>query len=282
LVNPLTGKEDEYDLSPVSEPRRVVVVGGGVSGCEAALVAARRGHTVTLLESSQELGGQWLAAAAPLAKGDFTSFVAWQQRQLEQLGVEVLLGVEATRETIDGLAPDAVILAVGSRPAMPPIPGLREYGVVAQDILRGRAEFDNRVVVIGGGLVGAETADFVAEGGSSDVTIVEMLDQIVRDGEPAPTSFLLERLAAHGVNVLTSAAVKSVEADAVVYEKSGDQVRLGDVDTVIVAIGARANTNLAGTLADAPYQVVSVGDCNERAKNGYRGIQEGFEAGLRV
>lgn len=82
--------------------------------------------------------------------------------------------------------------------------------------------------------------------------------------------------------MLTSAAVKSVEADAVVYEKGGNQVRLSDVDTVIVAIGARANTNLADTLTDAPYQVVSVGDCNERDKNGYRGIQEGFEAGLSV
>lgn len=282
LVNPLTGKEDEYDLSPVSEPRRVVVVGGGVSGCEAALVAAKRGHKVTLLERSQELGGQWLAAAAPLAKGDFTSFVVWQRRQLEQLGVDIRLGVEATREGIDALAPDAVILATGSNPAMPPIPGLREHGVVAQDVLRGRAEFGSRVVVIGGGLVGAETADFVAEGGSPDVTIVEMLPQIVKDGEPAPTSFLLERLAAHGVRVLTSAAVRGVEADAVVYEKDGEQVRLGDVDTVIVAIGARANTALGDTLTDAPYQVISVGDCNERAKNGYRGIQEGFEAGLRV
>jgi pyruvate/2-oxoglutarate dehydrogenase complex dihydrolipoamide dehydrogenase (E3) component len=260
----------------------VVVVGGGVSGCEAALVAAARGHEVTLLERSQELGGQWLAATAPLAKGDFTSFVVWQHRQLERLGVDIRFGVEATREAIDALEPDVVILATGSNPAMPPIPGLREHGIVAQDILRGRAEFGSRVVVIGGGLVGAETADFVAEGGSSDVTIVEMLDQIVRDGEPAPTSFLLERLAAHGVKVLTSAAVKRVEADAVAYEKSGEEVLLDDVDTIVIAIGARANVALAGALADAPYQVVSVGDCNERAKNGYRGIQEGFEAGLRV
>ena len=282
LVNPLTGMEDVYDVSPAAEPKKVVVVGGGVSGCEAAIAAAGRGHHVTLLEKSEELGGQWIAASIPMAKGDFSSFIVWQKYMLEKLGVEVRFHVDATKDTLEELKPDAVILATGSNPAMPPIKGLREYGVVAQKVLRGEAEVGNKVVVIGGGLVGAETADYLAEHGCGDVTIVEMLPQIVKDGEPAPTYYLKKRMAEHGVKVLTSAAVQEVKEHGVVYKKDDSCIEIADVDTVVIAIGVRANTALEESLTDCSFTIVSVGDCHERAKNGYRGIQEGYEAGIRI
>lgn len=282
LVNPLTGMEDEYDLTPVATPKSVVVVGGGVSGCEAAIAAAQKGHHVTLLEKSNELGGQWIAASIPMAKGDFSSFIVWQKYMLKKLGVEIKTNTEVTRELLDQMAPDAVILATGSNPAMPPIKGLREYGVVAQKVLRGEAQTGDKVVVIGGGLVGAETADYLAEHGCSDVTIVEMLPQIVKDGEPAPTYYLKKRMSEYGVKVLTSAAVQEVKENAVVYKKDEQFVEINDVDTTVIAIGVRANTVLEEALKGCTYKVVSVGDCHERAKNGYRGIQEGYEAGLRI
>lgn len=282
LVNPLTGMEDEYDLTPVATPKSVVVVGGGVSGCEAAIAAAQKGHHVTLLEKSNELGGQWIAASIPMAKGDFSSFIVWQKYMLKKLGVEIKTNTEVTRELLDQMAPDAVILATGSNPAMPPIKGLREYGVVAQKVLRGEAQTGDKVVVIGGGLVGAETADYLAEHGCSDVTIVEMLPQIVKDGEPAPTYYLKKRMSEYSVKVLTSAAVQEVKENAVVYKKDEQFVEINDVDTTVIAIGVRANTVLEEALKGCTYKVVSVGDCHERAKNGYRGIQEGYEAGLRI
>lgn len=282
LVNPLTGMEDVYDISPAAEPKKVVVVGGGVSGSEAAIAAAGRGHRVTLLEKSGELGGQWIAASIPMAKGDFSSFIVWQKHMLEKLGVEVRFHVDVTKETLEEMKPDAVILATGSNPAMPPIKGLREYGVVAQKVLRGEVEVGNKVVVIGGGLVGAETADYLAEHGCGDVTIVEMLPQIVKDGEPAPTYYLKKRMAEHGVKVLTSAAVQEVKEHGVVYKKDESCAEITDVDTVVIAIGVRANTALEESLTDCDFTVVSVGDCHERAKNGYRGIQEGYEAGICI
>lgn len=282
LVNPLTGMEDEYDLTPAATPKSVVVVGGGVSGCEAAIAAAQKGHHVTLLEKSNELGGQWIAASIPMAKGDFSSFIVWQKYMLKKLGVKIKTNTEVTRELLDQMAPDAVILATGSNPAMPPIKGLREYGVVAQKVLRGETQTGDKVVVIGGGLVGAETADYLAEHGCSDVTIVEMLPQIVKDGEPAPTYYLKKRMSEYSVKVLTSAAVQEVKENAVVYKKDEQFVEINDVDTTVIAIGVRANTVLEEALKGCTYKVVSVGDCHERAKNGYRGIQEGYEAGLRI
>lgn len=282
LVNPLTGMEDVYDTTPAEEPKKVVVVGGGVSGCEAAIAAVQKGHQVTLLEKSGELGGQWIAASVPMAKGDFSSFIVWQKHMLKKLGVDVQLNIDVTRETLDEMKPDAVILATGSNPAMPPIKGLREYGVVARKVLRGEAEVGNKVVVIGGGLVGAETADYLAEHGCTDVTIVEMLPQIVKDGEPGPTYYLKKRMSEYGVKVLTSAAVQEVKEHAVIYKKDDTCMEIAEVDTTVVAIGVRANTSLEESLTGCSYKVVSVGDCHERAKNGYRGIQEGFEAGLKI
>ena len=136
--------------------------------------------------------------------------------------------------------------------------------------------------MIGGGLVGAETADYLAEHGCGDVTIVEMLPQIVKDGEPAPTYYLKKRMAEHGVKVLTSAAVQEVKEHGVVYKKDESCAEITDVDTVVIAIGVRANTALEESLTDCDFTVVSVGDCHERAKNGYRGIQEGYEAGICI
>ena len=282
LVNPLTGKGDEYNLAKAAKTKKVVVVGAGVAGCEAAIVAAQRGHDVTLLEKSDVTGGQWIAASVPVGKGDFTSFLVWQKHMLRKLGVTVKTEVDATADTIDELAPEAVIVATGSNPAMPPIKGLRDFSVPANDVLLGKIPVGNKVVVIGGGLVGAETAAFLAEHGSPDVTIVEMLPQIVKDGEANPTYYLMKRFEEYGVKILTSAAVQEVRADGIVYKKDDECVSIDGVDTIIAAIGVRANTTLADSLQDKSYTVISVGDCNGRAKNGYRDIQEGFEAGLTI
>src|SRR5699024_9242748 len=105
----LTGMEDEYDLTPVQEPKRVFVIGGGVSGCEAAIMAAMKGHKVTLAEKSDRLGGQWIPASVPIGKSEFTSFLIWQKHQLEKLGVEVLLNADVDKEFIEAHHPDVVI-----------------------------------------------------------------------------------------------------------------------------------------------------------------------------
>jgi len=282
LVNPMTGMEDEYNIKLAGKKKTVWVAGGGVSGCEAAIVAAKRGHQVTLFEKSGQLGGQWIAAAVPMNKTEFATFVVWQQNQLQQLGVAIKRNCELTAEMVLEENPDAVIVATGSNPVKPPTPGIDGPQVVlAQDVLLGKAEAGQRVVVIGGGLVGAETADFLACHGRQ-VCVVEMMDALMRDGEPTPKAMLLKRLAQNHVEVYTATKVTKIEARAVVGEKDGKEVRMQDVDTVIIAIGVRSNQVLQEDLA-GKYQgeIIAVGDA-KRAKNGYLGIQEGFEAGLSI
>lgn len=158
LVNPLTGMEDEYDLTPAARPKRVIVVGGGVSGCEAAIISAARGHKVTLIEKSDRLGGQWIPASVPIGKAEFTSFLCWQKTMLKNLNVQVLLNTEADEELLKLYDPETVIAATGSDPLIHKFKGYdQDFVVTAHDILLGRVEVGRRVAVIGGGLVGAET-----------------------------------------------------------------------------------------------------------------------------
>ena len=283
LVNPMTGMEDEYSYAPAETKKNVWIAGGGVAGCEAAIVAAKRGHDVTLFEQSDHLGGQWCAAAVPMDKTEFSTLVVWQENQLRALGVDVHLNTALDAAAVAAGKPDALIVATGSLPVVPrSIDGIDgENVVLAQDVLMGKVETGRRVVVIGGGLVGAETADFLAHHGK-EVSIIEMMDEIMRDGEPTPRAMLIDRLAKNGVNIYTETQVIAIESDAVVAERGGESVRLEGINTVIIAIGVRANKTLEESLVDKfSGELFVVGDA-KKAKNGYLGIQEGFEAGMLV
>ncbi len=281
LVNPLTGMEDEYKIEKVNKPLNIIVVGGGISGCEAAILAATRGHKVTLLEKSNSLGGQWIAASIPVGKNDFSSFIVWQKHMLEKLKVNVVLNTEADLNTISSYCPDKVILATGSIPFVLNTEGMKEYTSVADEYLLGKKDFGKKVVVIGGGLVGAETADQIAEHGCNDVTIIEMLAEIVKDGESNPNYYLKKRLNEYGVKINTSAKVEKVTKDSVTYSKDGNSYTIENVDTIINATGRRAYAHLKEVLQNSNIEVIAVGDCNERAKNGYLAIREGFIVGLQ-
>ena len=281
LVNPLTGMEDEYDLTPAEETKKVLVIGGGVSGCEAAISAAMKGHTVTLVEKDVCLGGQWIPAAVPIGKGEFTSLIIWQKKMLEKLNVQVLLNTEADEKLIREIAPDTVILATGSKPFIPPVKGTdQDFVTTAHEVLLGRKEVGNNVVVIGGGLVGAETADML--GGQCDqVTIIEMLPQIMKDGEASPAYYMKKRMQENGVKIYTSTKLTEVGDHCVFAEKDGEKIRIDQVDTVIVAVGVRTEQSLMECVEKLECKVIKVGDANG-VKNGYLGIREGYEAGLNA
>lgn len=281
LVNPLTGMEDEYDMTPVSKAKSVLVVGGGVSGCEAAIAAALKGHKVTLIEKSNRLGGQWIPASVPIGKGEFTSFICWQKKMLEKMQVQVLLNTTADVELIQLYDPDTLILATGSSPFIPPIKGAnQDFVVTAHDILLGKREAGKNVVVIGGGLVGAETADLLAEQ-CEQVAIVEMMPQIMKDGEPTPAKYMQERFKSNDVQIYTSAKVMEIGEYMVKAEKDGKEIIIEPADTVVVAVGVRKDQTLTGNVPQLSCKVLKVGDANG-VKNGYLGIREGFEAGLHV
>ena len=243
LVNPLTGMEDEYDLTLAEKAKQVLVIGGGIAGCEAAISAALKGHKVTLIEKNDRLGGQWIPASVPIGK--------------------------------------SVIIATGSRPFIPPIQGAdQDFVVTAHDVLLGKTEPGNRVVVIGGGLVGAETADMLGQQ-CEQVTIIEMLPQIMKDGEAAPTKYMKERFFQNGVQIHTSTKLLEIGDHTVTAEKDGERFVLENIDTVIIAVGVKTDRTLLDSMEHVSCKVLKVGDANG-VKNGYLGIREGYEAGLNA
>lgn len=288
MVNPLTGMEDEFDMETVSDPHKVFVAGGGVAGCASAIVAAMKGHSVTLFEQSDTLGGQWIAAATPPGKEEYDSYLIWQHRRLKQLGVDIRLSTELTRSIVEEEKPDTVIIATGSDPLMPPIPGLRDNPIVvpAIKVLRGVEHIDpgKKVLVAGGGLVGAEVAEHMAVHGARDVSIVEMLPDIMVDGEKSPKKLILQKFREHGVHIYTSTKLEAVRENSVVVSDVNNPENtwaIGDLDVVIMALGVRSHNTLEAELQGLGCKVIVAGD-SESGKKGFKNIQQGFEAGLNA
>lgn len=281
LVRPMTGRAHSFDMAPVTNPKRLVVVGGGVSGCEAAIYAAMRGHKVTILEKSDRLGGRWVAAAIPPGKSDYTSFLNWQGAMLNKYEVEVRLNTVADADLLKALSPDEVILAGGAADFLPPIKGIdRDNVVLAQDVLRSRSQVKGNVVVIGGGLVGAETADYISSCFGNKVSVVEMLPAICSDGEPAPTKIIMQRFKANGVDVYTNARVSEISETYVEFEMNGEIKRVA-YDTVVMATGVAPTNELFDELSRSGLKITRTGD-SASGKNGLQNIREAFALGATI
>ena len=287
-VNPRVGREAQFPAEvrrtseSASHPKRVLVVGGGPGGMEAALTAAQRGHQVTLWEREDRLGGQMLLAAVPPHKEDLNRLLRFYEYQLKTTGVEVRTGRAATPEAVRQMAPDVVIVATGAEPARPDIPGV-EGAVSAWDVLAGQAEVGPRVAVLGGGDVGCETAEYLATRGHR-VTILEMLPEVAPELVAWTRQLLLGRLQNLQVDVLVKAKVVAMNEGEVIYDRVGVQHRL-QADTVVLAVGARPRRELADALAGMVgregMEVYLVGDCAE-PRSAAEAIREGFEVAWRL
>jgi len=281
MVNPTVGHETEWSFAKTNQPKSVLIAGGGVAGCEAAIAAAERGHQVIIFEQADKLGGQWNLAAIPVGKTEFSAFIKWQKDQLERLGVKICLNTKVTAEHILQVQPDIVLDATGSHPFLVPIPGVDQGHVVpAHDVLAGKAVVGKNVVVIGGGLVGAETAEFVAYHGSQ-VSILEMQPTIAKDGETASNYYMLKNLENHQVAIYTNARVQEIGADYVRFQLQEKEECISDVDTVIIATGVKSNQELAKVLQERQIPFIAVGDA-AKVKNGFANIQEGYRVGMSL
>ncbi|MGL5296452.1 MAG: FAD-dependent oxidoreductase, partial [Culicoidibacterales bacterium] len=221
LVNPEVGKEAELAITRAQVKKNVLIVGGGPGGMQAAIVAAKRGHDVTLFEKTNKLGGQWLLAAVAPGKEQLNAFTVWQKTQLQQLGVKIKLETEVTVDMIDAYNPDFIVLATGAKPIKPKIKGIEHKRVVcAHDVLGGKVEMLEKVVVIGGGLVGAETAEHMAVH-EKNVTLIEVGNEIAKDLDDAPKVFLMNNLKSTNTTILTEAKVSEITETGVYIEKDG-------------------------------------------------------------
>jgi 2,4-dienoyl-CoA reductase-like NADH-dependent reductase (Old Yellow Enzyme family)/thioredoxin reductase len=281
VINPTVGKEEEMQLTPARKAKRVLVVGGGPAGLEAARVAALRGHTVTLFEKTKRIGGQFAISAHAPFKQDNAVAICWLSRQVEKSGVKVESGKEVTPELIEELGPDVVIVASGAVPIIPDIPGINRPNVVtALDVLAGKVKVSGRAVIIGGGLIGCGTADFLGERGVN-VTMVETLSEIARDWPISSKALLLSRLAEYGVKVITAASLKGVLDNGLVITKDDQEEAIQGIDYIVLAMGAKSVDNLSHRIKDKVAEVYTIGDAKEPRKVRHA-ILEGAEIGRRI
>ncbi|NMM94829.1 bilirubin reductase, long form [Bifidobacterium oedipodis] len=217
VLNAENGYEYQRVIKPAETSRRIAVIGAGPAGMEAARVAALRGHTVTLFEKAGELGGQLGIASVPPRKATMRRVAAWYERALQSAGVDVRLNSTVTAESLAAGGYDEVIVAVGGRNAAPPIPGLDLPHVMdAWSVLDGTVKPHGRTVIIGGGLVGAETAELIAgDDYGCEVTIVEMMGQIAAEESQTIKPVMMADFAEHGVTLKTNTKVDRITAESV-------------------------------------------------------------------
>lgn len=231
LINPFVGYESQLSLR-TNLPKKVMVIGGGVGGMFAAFSLAKKGHQVSLYEKDSQLGGQMRLAAVPPGKGDITQMVRNYIVLCEKYHVNIHLNSEVNDDTIALQKADVVIVATGAKPLRPQIEGV-ENSVDAIDVLDGKYQCGKKVLVIGGGLVGCETADYLGEHGF-DVSLVEAKEDIALDISGEHRIYLMRNFAENHVRIYTNTAVKKIQKDGVLTTK---QSLLG-FDTVVLAIGA--------------------------------------------
>ena len=280
IVNPTVGREDLYATSPVSEPKKILVVGGGASGMEAAAAGARRGHQVFLWEESKALGGQLPLAAAPPHKDELYSYLAYLKRTIELSAVHVKLNTRVDLSMVKALAPHVVVVATGSTATVPRIKVDGTQVATAREIVGGQIEAGKTVVVVGGGDVGCETADYLAVRGRQ-VTVLEMLPDIANELIWFRKQTLVQRLMENQVEVLTNSQLVSIDGGIVSYRRGGIVNRIEGVDTVVMATGAVAENGLGKELMEAGFEVRMAGDCVAPGSVG-QAVRAGFEAGITI
>ncbi len=317
-VNPLAGQESAIEITPARKPKKVLVIGGGPAGLEAARLSARRGHQVTLWEKLSRTGGQLHYAARPPGKEEFITLLDYYRHELSDAGVDVVLNCTATEKNILEFGADAVIVATGALPAPAPFPvesDAQDNVVTAWDLLQGSVQPGRRVVIAGGGSVGCETALTIASmgtlsaevlkflmvyeaeapetllqllnRGNREVTIVEMLPKIARDMGVTTRWIMLDNLQRLGVNVITEAMIKKVTREGVLISKEvGDnggaaETILLSADTVVLATGATANSDIYTRLKGKIEHLYLIGDAAAPRKL-TEALQEGFATGLEL
>ncbi len=310
LVNPGVGREYEIEIKPVERSKKVMIIGGGPAGLEAARILSLRGHEVSLHEQHGILGGQLPIAAAPRGREPFQRFANYLATQVEKQGVKVFLNSRMSVDEIVGARPDAVVLATGAVPVRPAIPGVDLPHVhQAWDVLMGRVPLGQKIVVVGGGPTGCEVALFLAEKGTlspealhylflqqaedletlrdlltrgtKQVTLVEMLPKIGRGIGSATRWTVLSDLKRYGVRTITQATLKAIHKTDVLILREGVEERL-PCDTVVLALGVQPQNQWEEQIRDRGIREVYVIGDAQKPRKALEAVREGFDVGMKI
>jgi 2-enoate reductase len=265
-LNPATGRERLYALTPASKPRNVLIVGGGMGGLEAARVLSLRGHHVKLIEKRTELGGHVVEGCVPEFKKDLRTLLKWYGRQLKALNVQVITGVEATDEMLLEEKADEIIMATGSKYIPLEIPGTDEtnFMTISDLFRRGRPQ-GNRFAIIGGGLVGCEAALWLAQQGKT-VHLIERLPELMSGGLPVPyvnQQMLLDLLRAYFVQIWASHTATRYDNGKLVLQNKENEVCQVEAEIMAYAIGMTPDDNLYNTLKTQMPNIGLIGDARK-------------------
>ena len=295
VVNPALGKEKEYEIKKAAKSKKVFIAGGGPAGMEAARVAALRGHKVTLYEKNKKLGGQLILAAIPPHKKDIAALAAYMINQVKKANVKVELGKTLTAEEVKKGKPDVVIIAAGVKSLIPTaedIPGIDTLKnvVTADDVLLGKAKVGDKVFIVGGDLVGCETAEYLADQGKQ-VTIARRSQFMANKMNPDMRMLLVDRLRNKGVRMLTGVQYQQAVDDGVrvhmrggitsMAEIAADAMKNFPADTIVLAAGSIPNNELKAALEGTGVEVKVVGDCVE-PRTILEAINEGWLAASEI
>lgn len=282
VLNAENGYENTRSIQPAAQKKKVAVLGGGPAGLEAARVAALRGHDVTLFEKTTSLGGQLNIACVPPRKEEMRRATQDLIHAVCNAGVHLCMGQTRTAEQLKDAGFEAVINAVGAHSAAPRIPGIDGVNVAdAWKVLAGEQQVYGTVAVIGGGMVGCETAEYLAARGCK-VSVIEMMDKIAAGESTTILPTLLENYKTYGVEQYPSHKVKEFRMDAVVCEnKDGAEVTIS-CDYIVLAMGARSNEFDAAALEAANIPVYSIGDAAGKAADISNAIRTGYDTACQL
>lgn len=282
VLNAENGYENTRSIQPAAQKKKIAVLGGGPAGLEAARVAALRGHDVTLFEKTTTLGGQLNIACVPPRKEEMRRAAQDLIHAVCNAGVHLCMGQTRTAEQLKDAGFEAVINAVGAHSAAPRIPGIDSVNVAdAWKVLAGEQQVYGTVAVIGGGMVGCETAEYLAARGCK-VSVIEMMDKIAAGESSTILPTLLENYKTYGVEQYPSHKVKEFRMDAVVCEnKDGAEVTI-PCDYIVLAMGARSNEFDAAALEVANIPVYSIGDAAGKAADISNAIRTGYDTACQL
>lgn len=278
-VNPSVGRERAYALQRADKPKKILIAGGGVAGLEAARTAALRKLKVVLCEKSGAFGGHLIPAGVPPFKKDLQRLLRWFESEVRGLDVELRLGCPVTPDLVNSEKADVVIVATGAKPILPTVPGINK-GLVgtAPEILLGAKQPGDRVIVVGGGLIGCETAVWLAQQGKS-VTLVEMLDDLMAGGLPVPhvnRKMVLDMLAFNKVTIMTGTRLLEVTDEGGHFRKTSSEEIVLQGDTLVLSLGLTPDQQLYRSLQGNTPNLYLIGDAKE-ARNIMGAVWDAYE-----